>query len=408
LLKRTRADFSLRTKRIIAARSGYRCSFPDCDRATIGPGATPHETVNIGVASHIFAASLGGPRGTGGLTEDELSRPENGIWLCANHARLVDTNRGDRYPSDLLLSYKTLHEALIARELQGITSPLGWFHEVRIENSPIFTSHLIIRLAKLTLIVGDNGTGKSALCEWLAGFADMRHIKRWRKGHRPGYPIDVFLKYYNPVEKTLEMLIEDTGHVKYSDNGSAIPLNANPMKVIYPLTRVFHDTRGFNDLQLMAFLLDIDESVIMNLCDEVQRYEHSTVKNIVFKENEDGVIRLHADVSGTVPGLSFHMLSGREQERVLIELATAAARIYAKHMPTLLIFDSSITIFFETWFEFYASHFSDPNSLFQTIVVVPTRDLDVGKLKWLGWEIVRTRGSVPEITIEQSIRGLNN
>jgi hypothetical protein len=402
-----RADFCSKAKEIIAARSGYRCSFPDCDRATIGPGAATRETANTGVAAHIFSASPGGPRGTGGLTKAELRGPENGVWLCANHARLVDSNRGYKYPPELLLSYKALHEARIAREVQGISSPYGWFHEIRIENSPIFKSHLVVRLAKLTLIVGNNSTGKSALCEWLAAFSDLRHVKRWRKGHRKGFPINVFLKYYNPEEKTLEMIIEETGHVKYSDNGRAIPFNANPMKILYPRARSFHSTRDFNDLELIAFLLDADESIVINLCDEVQRYEHSTVKNIVFKKDEDGEMRLHADVSGSAPGLPFHALSGREQERVFIELATAAARIYAKHMPTLLIIDSSVTIFFETWFEFYARHFSDPNSLFQTIVVIPTRKLDVDKLKWLGWEIVRTKGSLPEIAIEQSIRTIN-
>jgi len=403
----TRADFLPKVKEIIAKRSGFKCSFPNCNRVTIGPGATSSETASIGIAAHIFSASSGGPRGTGGLTEDELTSSQNGIWLCANHARLVDSNRGDRYPSELLIRYKTQHEAIIARELQGITIQQGWFHEVRIENSPVFASRLVIRLAKLTLVVGNNNTGKSALCEWLAGFTDIQRLKRWRSEQRSGYPIKVFLKYSNPLEKTIEMLIENTDHVKYFDNGNAISVNVNPMKILYPLTWPSLETRGFNDLQLIAFLLNIDESIARNLCDEVQRYEHSTVNNIVFKEDEDGIIRLYADVRGTAPGLSFHMLSRREQEHVLIELASAASRIYAKYMPTLLIFDGSITIFFKTWFEFYFNHFSDPNSLFQTIVVIPTRDLDVNKLKWLGWEIVRTKGSLPEITIEQSIRTIN-
>ena len=67
-----RTDFSQKTKVIIAARSGYRCSIPDCNRATIGPGAFPDETSSIGVASHIFAASPGGPRGKRGLYDAEI------------------------------------------------------------------------------------------------------------------------------------------------------------------------------------------------------------------------------------------------------------------------------------------------------------------------------------------------
>lgn len=400
----TRVDFSLKTKTIIAGRSGYRCSFPDCHRTTIGPGATVKEIANIGVASHIFAASEGGPRGSGGLTEDELSSPENGIWLCATHAHLVDTNRGDKYPPALLLSYKTLHETRIARENQGIASSFGWFHEIRIERSPIFKSHQIVRLAKLTLIIGNNSTGKTALCEWLAGFSDLTRIKRWRKGISRGYPINVFLKCYNPGEKTLAMTIEQNGHVNYLDDGAVIPFNANPMKVLYPRSRSLHAPSNLDDLQLISFLLDVEENVIINLCDEIQKYEYSTVKNIKFKQDEEGIVRLYADVGGTVPGLTFHMLSGREQERVFIEFATAAARIYARQVPTLLIFDASITVFFENFFEVYANHFNEPHSLFQTIVVIPTRNLNFDKLKWLGWEVVRTNGSLPEITIEQSIR----
>lgn len=400
----SRIDFSLKTKEIIAARSGYRCSFPDCNRTTIGPGAAVNETTSIGVASHIFSASPSGPRGMGGLTEDELSSPENGIWLCANHARLVDTNRGNKYPSALLLSYKTLHEARIARENQGITSPFGWFHEIRIEKAPIFKSHQIVRLGKLNLIIGSNASGKSALCEWLAGFCDLRYIKRWRKGNGSGYPINVFLKYYNPGEKILAMTIEKTGHVNYLDGGTIIPFNANPMKVLYPRSRSLHAPSNLDDLELMAFLLEVDENIIINLCDEIQRYEYSTVKNIKFKKNEEGIVCLHADVNGTVPGLSFHALSGSEQESVFIEFATAAARIYAKHTPTLLIIDASVTVFFEKWFEFYANHFNEPNSLFQTIVVIPDQDLNINKLRWLGWEIIRTKGSLTEVVIEQSIR----
>ncbi len=91
-----RLDFSDRTKRIIAARAGYRCSFPGCRKPTVGPGGRPEEFISTGVAAHIFSAAPGGPRGQGGLTTQDLVRPENGIWLCENHARLVDANRGSQ------------------------------------------------------------------------------------------------------------------------------------------------------------------------------------------------------------------------------------------------------------------------------------------------------------------------
>lgn len=404
MTNKKRVDFSSKTKKIIAGRSGYRCSFPGCNCITIGPGATSRETASMGVASHIFAASPNGPRGMGGLTKEELSSPENGIWLCAKHGQLVDTNRGNKYPSDLLLSYKALNEARIERESQGISSPFGWFHEIKIERSPIFKSNEIMRFGKLTLIVGDNATGKSALCEWLAIFSDFRHRKRWHNEKENGYPINVFLKYYYPEEKTLSLTIKKTGYVTFSDNGNNIPFNFYPMKILYPRPRWRHNTDDLNDLQLLSFLLDVDENVILNLGDEIQNYEFSKVKNIKFKEDEEGKICLYADVKGTVPGLVFDSLSGGEQESLLIEFATAIARMYAKVVPTLLIFDGFILPHSNEWFEFYAKRFNAQHNLFQTIVVVPTDDLDFDKIKWFGWEVVHTKGSITNIELEQEIR----
>lgn len=398
-----RADFTNRTKEIVAARSGYRCSFPKCDRVTIGPGAAPHETTSIGVAAHIFAASPGGPRGTGGLTEEELTKVENAIWLCSSHTRLVDNNQGDKYPPQSLLSYKALHEARIARELQGLFTPVGWIHELKIRNSPIFKSDTLVRFGKLNLIVGNNATGKSALCEWLAGFAEMEVLERWRNRSHKGYPIDICMRYYNPDLRSLHMLIDKHGRIAYFENRTPIPLNPVPIKFVYPRRRSLSDTSDFNDLQLFSYLLRLDESIIINLCKEVDLYEHATVRNIRFKE-EEGILRMRADVSGAVPGLSFHMLSAGEQEQILVELATATARTYGKHVPTVLIFDASITMFSESWFEYYANHFSDPNNQFQTFVVIPTRKLNIRKLKWLGWEVIRTKDQIPDVTIDQSIR----
>jgi hypothetical protein len=79
----------------VAGRCAYRCSFPGCDKPTIGPGARSNQTALTGNAAHIFSASPGGapPRGQGNLTEEQLLSPENAIWMCSDHASYVDTNR---------------------------------------------------------------------------------------------------------------------------------------------------------------------------------------------------------------------------------------------------------------------------------------------------------------------------
>jgi hypothetical protein len=174
-----RIDFSKPTKRIIAGRSGYRCSIPGCERVTIGPGSQPNEVTLNGKASHIFSAAPNGPRGRGGLTDDEIASPQNGIWLCSNHGDLVDKNEGGHYPAPLLFSYKALQEAKISREMQDLYLPKAWFQELLIHQAPVFQSETKARFGKVTMITGDNGTGKTAMWEFLASFGDAAYLERW-------------------------------------------------------------------------------------------------------------------------------------------------------------------------------------------------------------------------------------
>jgi ribosomal protein L37AE/L43A len=45
---------------------------------------------NIGVAAHISGAAPGGPRYDASMSSEARKSINNGIWLCANCARLVD------------------------------------------------------------------------------------------------------------------------------------------------------------------------------------------------------------------------------------------------------------------------------------------------------------------------------
>ena len=100
------ADFDENTKQIIAMRAGYRCSFPGCNKITIGPGGESHEYENTGQAAHIFAASAGGPRGTGGLSVDQRKHAQNGTWLCYKHGKMIDSHKGARYPASQMQQWK--------------------------------------------------------------------------------------------------------------------------------------------------------------------------------------------------------------------------------------------------------------------------------------------------------------
>jgi len=101
----SRDDFPQGTKRALAQRVGYLCSNPSCRAQTIGPQADPSKSVNVGVAAHITAASPGGPRFNHEFGDAQRKNATNGIWLCQNCAKLIDSDLS-HYTSGKLLEWK--------------------------------------------------------------------------------------------------------------------------------------------------------------------------------------------------------------------------------------------------------------------------------------------------------------
>ena len=84
---------------------------------TSGPDGDDGVT-NIGVASHISAASPGGPRYDEMLTSEMRSDFVNGIWLCQTHAKLIDDDELT-YTSAVLRDWKETAEHMAALEARG-------------------------------------------------------------------------------------------------------------------------------------------------------------------------------------------------------------------------------------------------------------------------------------------------
>ncbi len=114
-----RDDFSAQTKRFVALRAGYRCSFTDCPQLTVGPSdESPTSYTSIGEAAHISGASTGGPRYLSTMSSEERSSIDNAIWLCAKHARVIDRDT-HTFTVERLQAMKRVHEVAIAREISG-------------------------------------------------------------------------------------------------------------------------------------------------------------------------------------------------------------------------------------------------------------------------------------------------
>ncbi len=101
--------FATPVVRALEAAAGTRCCAPFCRDPTTGAGEGG-KVVRIGEAAHISAASPGGPRYDDTLSTPERSAATNGIWMCKDHARLVDVDNR-RYPTSLLKEWKRIGEA---------------------------------------------------------------------------------------------------------------------------------------------------------------------------------------------------------------------------------------------------------------------------------------------------------
>jgi hypothetical protein len=115
-----RDEFTQRVRQTLAARVGLICSNPECRAHTTGPQSDISKAVNVGVAAHICAASIGGPRFAQTMNEQERRSATNGIWLCQTCAKLIDSDVLS-YPAKVLSAWKAKAEQE-AKERIGKTS----------------------------------------------------------------------------------------------------------------------------------------------------------------------------------------------------------------------------------------------------------------------------------------------
>jgi hypothetical protein len=106
------------TIRTLQERAGNHCSNPQCKKLTSGPNVVRTKASRIGVAAHITAASLGGPRHDSTMSVEERKSIENGIWLCQNCARLIDVNY-TKYSVALLKKWRDEAEKWAESQLEG-------------------------------------------------------------------------------------------------------------------------------------------------------------------------------------------------------------------------------------------------------------------------------------------------
>ena len=366
-----RANFSSRVRSLVAARAGYRCSFPECGRSTIGPGAGREETASIGVAAHIYAAAPGGPRGPGHASTSELDSVGNALWLCAKHARIVDANRGDKFPAPVLLSYRDVHEARLSLELEDIATLDGWIEMVKVANAPGFCGPATVRLGKTTIFRGPSGSMKTALCEWLMASLSTDSFGRWTETK---HPISLSIRLIAPHRVHEAAVTIDSGLISYMVDDAPSPYIPLNMSVVF--VRDVDTTKTMSAKRRLAATLGVPLARLIQLLEFLPKNPGSIVRAARHEKR-----KLFLDMNGTQAGLPFEALSGSEKVLVTIEFAVANAIFESKFKPTLLIIDSGLGMMDVDTTCRVLRRLAAPALRFQTIAVGPNPNADI-----TGWQ----------------------
>jgi len=113
----TGRSFSEATKRVLWARSGGVCQYPGCADLLYLDQNVPKAKVMIGDLAHIIGFSKDGPRGDVASSDAYADDPDNLLFLCRNHHRMIDASP-DNYPIELLLQWKERHETQVVQAAQ--------------------------------------------------------------------------------------------------------------------------------------------------------------------------------------------------------------------------------------------------------------------------------------------------
>jgi hypothetical protein len=120
-------EFSLKTKRTLYTKTSGHCSNPDCRCYTMCYSKDlKSEILTIGQACHIYGASEQGPRHKDNMEDTDYQSYDNGIWLCSNCHKMVDSD-SNYYTDVLLKQWKNETEEFI-RNL--VVKPIEGYKEI--------------------------------------------------------------------------------------------------------------------------------------------------------------------------------------------------------------------------------------------------------------------------------------
>ena len=385
-----RNDFSEKTKAIIAGRAGYQCSFPGCKRALIGPGKNNNEVTCIGECAHIYGASSGGPRGRKLLSEETIKSAENGIYLCRNHHKIIDANKGKEYTPSVLLSFKAKQEALIARQLGNNPVSQGWINGVTLQCPSHFSKEIHVRLGKITHLYGTNNSGKTFFCNCLY---NSIHDKDYhdRVKYKMIFEID------SVFEEKLSYSSDDMNGERYTLGDNSFPVCPINLKVVYLAEKQRLTRDHVSDI---SKIYNTDEKTILSILSDkhfngvsTKRVEIRTIRTKPYLVRKIYI----SNKNGFLIGLE--LCASSEVARFLTDIGIVLSRFYSYQSMVLFIIDwCNIAVLDNKNMNELVAQLETNNNLFQSIIVSPD---EMPKICWNGWSFARFQNMVPNTIIEQ-------
>lgn len=101
---------------VLSKRAANTCSNPECNAVTAGPAGDHDRAVLVGEAAHIYGARPGSARFHREMNDAERSDITNGIWLCRNCHKMIDSDIV-QYPPELLFEWRRDHESDVRKKL---------------------------------------------------------------------------------------------------------------------------------------------------------------------------------------------------------------------------------------------------------------------------------------------------
>ena len=357
---KSRDEFPSKTKELIGKRAGYICAFPGCQQITIGPSDDRFSGVsNIGVAAHITAAAVGGPRYDSALTPEERSSERNGVWTCQTHGKMIDDN-SSIYSVDDITRWKKQHEDWIFSRLANAENYLkDGISRISIKDVGIFGGRIDIKLGRYNVIYGANATGKSTLCEAIAAFSGQANYNRFAnrfsfcRGSNRDAMIEAEVSRDNT--STIVQLSEQKLSIRRAKslppaqrmrieiNGNIAPSWPHSLfNVVHLNEWIFRSRMKIKGtlphaIAVLSEQLNIDKQIIWDMLQEEifltsmfgYRLKRTGVRKIIIREPD-----------GPAFYLPFEGLSGGQQTFAIVDILLKFLRADRRNPPWLVVFNS--------------------------------------------------------------------